>query len=96
MTVGVNSDDLIGGDIMGSVLTGFDKIFVLFRSVRKVSVVIFCATAIGMLVSSCNVPVLLAVNPRGYDVVFITLPFDELTFITAFNFCPTSVGSDTE
>jgi hypothetical protein len=65
MTVGVNSDDLIGGDIVGIVLTEFDKIFVLFRSVRKVSVVMFCATAIGILVNSCIVPVLLGVNPRG-------------------------------
>jgi hypothetical protein len=65
MTVGVNSDDLIGGDMVGSVFTGFDKIFVLFRSVRKVSVVMFCATAIGILVNSCIVPVLLAVNPGG-------------------------------
>ena len=56
MTVGVNSDELIGEDIVGSVLTGFDKIFVLFRSVRKVSVVIFCAMAIGMLVNSSVYP----------------------------------------
>jgi hypothetical protein len=65
MTVGVNSDDLIGGDIVGIVLTEFDKIFVLFRSVRKVSVIMFCATAIGILVNSCIIPILLAVNPRG-------------------------------
>ena len=65
MTVGVNSDDFIGGVIVGNVLTGFDKIFVLFRSVRKVSVVMFCAMTIGILVNSCIVPVLLAVNPRG-------------------------------
>lgn len=65
MTVGVNSDDLIGGDIVGSVSRGFDKIFDLFRSVRNVSVVMFCATDIGILVNSCIVPVLLAVNPKG-------------------------------
>lgn len=35
MTVGVNSDDLIGGDIVGSVSRGFDKIFDLFRSCKK-------------------------------------------------------------
>jgi hypothetical protein len=86
MTVGVNSDELIGGDMVGSVLTGFDKIFVLFRSVRNVSVVIFFETAIGILVNSCIVPELLAVKPRGYDEVFITVPFDECTFITAFSF----------
>ena len=65
MTVGVNSDDFIGKAMVGNVLTGFDKIFVLFRSVRKVSVVMFCAMAIGILVNRCIVPVLLAVNPRG-------------------------------
>ena len=51
--------------MVGNVLTGFDKIFVLFRSVRKVSVVMFCAMAFGILVNSCIVPVLLAVNPKG-------------------------------
>jgi hypothetical protein len=65
ITVGVNSDDFIGGAMVGNVLTGFDKIFVVFRSVRKVSVVMFCAMAIGIVVHSCIVRVLLAVNPKG-------------------------------
>ena len=38
--------------IVGNVLRGFDKIFVLFRSVRKVSVVMFCVMAIGILVNN--------------------------------------------
>lgn len=74
----------------------FDSTFVLLRSVNTVSVVIFCAADFGILVNNCVLPVLLAVNPRGKDVVFITDPSEECTFITALSFWPISVGSDTE
>lgn len=96
ITVGVNSEDPIGLDIVGSVFTGFDNRLVLLTSVKTVSVVIFCAVDMGILVKSWVMPVLLAVNPAGKDVVFNNDPFEEYTFITALIFCPISVGSDTE
>ena len=82
--------------IWGGVWIVFDNTFVLLRSVNTVSVVIFCAADFGMFVNNSAIPVLLAVNPRGKDVVFITDPSGECTFITALISLPTRVGSDTE
>ena len=49
--IGVNSYGLTGEDSVGSVLTGSDNTFVLFRSVKTISVVKFYATILGMLVN---------------------------------------------
>ena len=95
ITAGVNSDELIGLDIRGNVFTGFDTRLVLLRSVKTVSVVIFWEVDMGMFVKSCVIPVLLAVNPAGKDVVFSNDPFAECIFMTALIFCPTRIGSDT-
>jgi hypothetical protein len=86
ITVGVKSEDLIDPESTGSVFTTFDKILVLFRSLKTVSVVTYCPRTLGMLVNNCAVSVLLAVNPVGNEVVFITEPLDECIFITAFIF----------
>ena len=71
---------------MRSCTTGFDNGFVLLRSVNTVSVVMFCAVEMGMLVNRCVPPVLLTRNPAGYEVVFSNEPSEEYTFITALIF----------
>ncbi len=73
-------------EITGSVLTGLDNAVVLLASVKVVTVVIFCIADMGILVKSCSVPLLFAVNPVGKDVVFNKVPFEEYTFITALIF----------
>src|SRR6476619_7994413 len=82
--------------IWGIVSIVFDNTFVLLRSVKTISVVIFRAMIFGILVNSCAVPVILAAKPKGKDVVFITFPSAECTFITALTFWPIRIGSDTE
>ena len=57
---------LVGGDIVGNVLTGFDKIFLLFRSVRKVSVVMFSAKVNN---HNMTVPELASLANKCLDVV---------------------------
>jgi hypothetical protein len=80
--VGIDSE-VLKFAIWGIVSTVFDNTFVLFRSVKTISVVIFRAMIFGILVNSCVVPVILAANPEGKDVVFRTFPSAECTFLTA-------------
>ena len=64
-------------------MTGFDNGLVLLRSVKTVSVVIFCDVDMGTLVKNCVTPVLLTTNPAGKEVVCSNDPSAEYTFITA-------------
>ena len=82
ITAGVNSDELIGLDIRGNVFTGFDTRLVLLKLRKMIFVVIFWEVDIGMFVKSCVIPVLLAVNPAGEDVVFSNDPFPECIFMS--------------
>ena len=62
--VGIDSEVLIFA-IWGIVSTVFDNTFVLFRSVKTISVVIFRAMIFGILVNSCVVPVILRSKSGG-------------------------------
>ena len=55
-------------------MTGFDDGLVLLRSVKIVSVVMFCVGDIGMLVNRCVPPVLLmAIEDRfTYEYIILT------------------------
>jgi hypothetical protein len=65
-------------------LIGFDNRFVLLRSVKTVSVVIFCDVEMGMLVKNCATPVLLTTNPAGKEVVFSNDPSAEYTKLSRY------------
>jgi hypothetical protein len=54
---------------------GFDNASVLARFVNVATAVILCIVELGILVRSCRAPVLLRINPAGYDVVFNNVPF---------------------
>ena len=58
------------------VLTRFDNRFVLLRSVKTVSVVMFCVGDIGIVVNRFASPVLLTANPAGNEVVLSNEPSD--------------------
>jgi uncharacterized membrane protein (DUF485 family) len=49
-----------------------------------ITVVIFCIGFPFIVVASCCVPKLLAVNPAGNEDVFTNVPLEVYTFITAF------------
>ena len=55
-------------------MTGFDNGLVLLRSVKTVSVVMFCVGDIGMLVNRCVPPVILrAIEDRfTYEYIILT------------------------
>ena len=63
-------------DSTGFAFTILDKTFILLRSVKTVSVVIFCTDDFGILVTILAESVLFAMNPEENDVVFITVPLD--------------------
>ena len=54
-------------------MTGFDNGLVLLRSVKTVSVVMFCVGDIGMLVNRCVPPVLLMAIEDRFTYEYIIL-----------------------